>query len=783
MAELADGGYCIINASDTSLRMDVYGQGDDHGTNVQVWPANDSNAQFAQVVTNRDGSRTIFFPLTGKVLDCNGGTFTPGTNIATWEATGAPSNKFAFEATGRVAEYKGKSYPTWWIHPFADQTCVVDVEGDGRAVAGANLWLFPKADDTPEAQQWVFYPLATLPEGTYVVASALDTSNVWDVAGGSDADGANVQLWSEHGRACQCFKFVANGDGTHRIVSAQTGKAVSVGYLGRDPAHGDNVIQWAWNGSTGQRWYPEYVGWLVRNEANCVAYMLRTQFGESELFADACGALSQPGTNVWLWDGSGSVYGRTWQLRPDSVYAPEVAAPSSLALVGPDGAAGRLLAATSKVQVRPTWSCPAEAYQLRYRTRTRAPGMGASNRSAWSPWRSIRDGSAANDGWGGAWRADCAFTSDGSRRTASRGITCDLATYDRVDVEFEVRAFDPAWGPTSTPAHGASASGTFCVCRPSAPSVSGAVAWGPAGLVVPLASTLPRGGNRVGVRAWLRAGSGRRALTDGWVHESGQGQSCSVTVPTSRLALVPDDGAQLLVDVSWTTADGATTTASALPATCSWDAGHGGLSLSPSVTEVAGHALRVRLGAHERARLWVVTDGRVIECPESSEAGAYLVPYPFGRDYDLFAYARDSDTRWDTWHEARPASNPHAYAWLFDATDARTWFEIDAGGGAPPEMSWGDESAADVAQRAGGGYDVVRMGLARSQPVSVSGVLHEGLPEAEARLLALRGAGYAWFRDPFGHVARVAVSKASYARRDPCVAEVSVEMRRVDDPS
>lgn len=95
------------------------------------------------------------------------------------------------------------------------------------------------------------------PGGFYVV-TARHSGKALDVAGGSLADGANVQQWSSNGTAAQSWKFEPTGDGYYVIRSKASGKALDVAAWGMN--EGANVQQWTYSGGANQQWKLEDAG-------------------------------------------------------------------------------------------------------------------------------------------------------------------------------------------------------------------------------------------------------------------------------------------------------------------------------------------------------------------------------------------------------------------------------------------------------------------------------------------------------------------------------------------
>ena len=91
-----------------------------------------------------------------------------------------------------------------------------------------------------------------LEEGFYTIHSAIDSSFVLDVSGGSNYPGANVQLWSGNDTAAQTWYVSRNEDGSYSIESLCSGLFLDVQWARLDS--GANVWQYSATGTPAQKW-------------------------------------------------------------------------------------------------------------------------------------------------------------------------------------------------------------------------------------------------------------------------------------------------------------------------------------------------------------------------------------------------------------------------------------------------------------------------------------------------------------------------------------------------
>lgn len=135
---------------------------------------------------------------------------------------------------------------------------------------------------------------AKLPEGTYIIQSALEDGQVLDVAGESVADGANVALWTYGGRANQQWDLSYDEGGYAIFANANSGLALDVN--GEATANGTNVTQWTPNGRPSQQW---------RIQLNTDGSYTLVSAVNNRSVLDVVGHASANGTNVNLWAPNG----------------------------------------------------------------------------------------------------------------------------------------------------------------------------------------------------------------------------------------------------------------------------------------------------------------------------------------------------------------------------------------------------------------------------------------------------------------------------------------------
>ncbi len=102
---------------------------------------------------------------------------------------------------------------------------VIDVT-NGSIQTGTNIQMYTL--NYSSAQKWTLKSTAvkaeSIAEGTYTIQAAVNTNYVLDIAGGSTADGGNVQIYSKNNTLAQNFVVTSVGNGYYKIVCEEQEK-------------------------------------------------------------------------------------------------------------------------------------------------------------------------------------------------------------------------------------------------------------------------------------------------------------------------------------------------------------------------------------------------------------------------------------------------------------------------------------------------------------------------------------------------------------------------------
>lgn len=240
-APAADGLYTI--SSPSGLVLDIAGGSTASETPLQIYPSNNSIAQRWQMTRRVDGTYSIKNPSTGKALDIASGNINPGGKVQMYDYNGTCAQQWYISQTT-----SGKSLTS------SCSGLVLDVMSG--AIYNPESRIQTYTPNGSPAQIWQFTPwtdpyLSTPGlEGTYTIT--LPSNLALDVAGGSTANGARVQIYSRNNTPAQTWQLIGQADGSYSIKNPASGKYLDVmnGSLNNSAA----LQLYDGNGSCAQRW-------------------------------------------------------------------------------------------------------------------------------------------------------------------------------------------------------------------------------------------------------------------------------------------------------------------------------------------------------------------------------------------------------------------------------------------------------------------------------------------------------------------------------------------------
>lgn len=283
MNEYLNGVYVISTALNSSKVIDVTSASKSVGANIQLYSSNGSNAQRFYICRLSNGNYTIININSGQALDVVGGGTAVGTNVWQYTYNRSLAQQWIMESSGDGYYYMKSAVNGLYL----------DVSGANTA-NGTNIQVW--TGNKSKAQKFAFKLIAsqTISNGIYKISSALNSTKMLDIAGGSALDGANLQIYSSNGTKAQLFQVTYLNNGYYSITSIASNKVLDV--KGAGTTIGTNVWQYTANGSAAQQW-------IVKINTDGTYSLISKCSG---LYLDVSGGSSSDGTNVQTWTGNGS---------------------------------------------------------------------------------------------------------------------------------------------------------------------------------------------------------------------------------------------------------------------------------------------------------------------------------------------------------------------------------------------------------------------------------------------------------------------------------------------
>ena len=293
-ASVSDGIYTIETAIDSSKSIDIPGASPVPGTSVQLYSDNQTPAQRFSFIKGDDGSYTIRNTSSQLVLDVDSARAANGTRVQQYEANGTNAQKWEL-----ISNADGSWTILSWLTGADGLRYALDVPS-AQAANGASLWIWER--NGSKAQSWSLTATKTIQDGTYEIYSGIGSERVIDVAGNSEASGANIDSYRENGTMAQRFAvFYDDASGYYAVKNAGTGRALDV--AGAASHAGANVQQYESNGTNAQKW-----AFVAKSNGSWEIVNAR-----SGLALDIADGSSSNGANIQQWYRNGTS-AQTWKL-------------------------------------------------------------------------------------------------------------------------------------------------------------------------------------------------------------------------------------------------------------------------------------------------------------------------------------------------------------------------------------------------------------------------------------------------------------------------------------
>lgn len=260
--EMTNGTYEIVSSKNNNKVLDIMGGSISNGASVQIYDWNGSVAQQYEIIKNQNGYYTIknvksnlYLGVTTNWNQMNSSRLVQGVNVS---------------SKGAQFIFTRNSDGSWVISSAWDRRYVFDLYG-GSTNNGSPIQIF--SSNGTVAQSWKLLKVKNtreemdklasqnkyaIADGTYFIASSLNTSYVFDVYGGSKSDFGNITIYKNNGTVAQGWKIVHDSKGYVTFINIGSNKVLDV--YGGQNVNGQNVVQYTSNNSYAQKWIVVNVG-------------------------------------------------------------------------------------------------------------------------------------------------------------------------------------------------------------------------------------------------------------------------------------------------------------------------------------------------------------------------------------------------------------------------------------------------------------------------------------------------------------------------------------------
>ena len=243
------GGFYTVRQKGTSMCLDVKGDGEVKGTDVQVFNSNNpsSSAATSSWAISRSGDDRadhLQARSSGYYLDMEHGIGNR-MNIRQWHfSTDTNDQKWVFIPYKPQQPVEAGRY---MLVTALDESYIMDVVGDtGEVGNDTNVRLWSDTADN----RYNCFDLIPLDNGYYKILHAA-SGKALDVHGASLDNRGNISLYDDNGRPSQQWAIVRNGSG-YTIWARCSGKVIDM--AGYEAKNGVNIFQYYYIGTPIQTW-------------------------------------------------------------------------------------------------------------------------------------------------------------------------------------------------------------------------------------------------------------------------------------------------------------------------------------------------------------------------------------------------------------------------------------------------------------------------------------------------------------------------------------------------
>lgn len=237
---IPNGNYYINVRSKVASSVDIPGGSAADSTAIQLYSGNSSKAQQFTFTRQSDGSYEIVNVNSGKALDVRNGVAENNAIVQQYSQNNSRAQRWFIRDSG-AGYYLQSALGNW----------VLDLSG-GNTANGAAIRLY-----TPNGTASQLFVVSSsdvnIATGvSMIITSAANKKLVTDVTGASTANGVRVQLYSSNNTNAQKYRFESIGNGTYKIINANSGKVLDVS--SGSTANGAALQQYTSNNTVAQQW-------------------------------------------------------------------------------------------------------------------------------------------------------------------------------------------------------------------------------------------------------------------------------------------------------------------------------------------------------------------------------------------------------------------------------------------------------------------------------------------------------------------------------------------------
>ena len=237
---IPNGNYYINVRSKVASSVDIPGGSAADSTAIQLYSGNSSKAQQFTFTRQSDGSYEIVNVNSGKALDVRNGVAENNAIVQQYSRNNSQAQRWFIRDSG-AGYYLQSALGNW----------VLDLSG-GNTANGAAIRLY-----TPNGTASQLFVVSSsdvnIATGvSMIITSVANKKLVTDVTSASTANGARVQLYSSNNTNAQKYRFESIGNGTYKIINANSGKVLDV--AGGSTANGAALQQYTSNNTVAQQW-------------------------------------------------------------------------------------------------------------------------------------------------------------------------------------------------------------------------------------------------------------------------------------------------------------------------------------------------------------------------------------------------------------------------------------------------------------------------------------------------------------------------------------------------